>query len=57
MEHSTPNQHPMTFRTMTVDGGCGSRYEAYDIEAAAKMAEKDGYEVLDIMDDIIVIAD
>jgi hypothetical protein len=46
-----------TFRTMTVMGGRGSSYQADDIEAAAKLAERDGYEVLDLTDDIIVIAE
>jgi hypothetical protein len=42
--------------TMTVDGGHGSSYWAASAEDAAKAAEADGYKVLDIMDNILVIA-
>jgi hypothetical protein len=45
------------FRTMTPSGLTGSEYEASDAETAAQMAEKDGYEIVDIMDDILVIED
>ena len=46
-----------TFRTMTVQGSRGSDFQADDIEAAAILAEQAGYEVLDMTDDIIVIAE
>ena len=45
-----------TFRTMTAGGSTGSEYTAGTSEQAAAMAEQDGYEILDIMDDILVIA-
>jgi hypothetical protein len=47
----------MKFRTMTPAGSTGNEYEASDSEQAAQMAESDGYDVLDVMDDILVIAD
>ena len=47
----------MKYRTMTPSGLTGSEYVADDAESAAQMAEKDGYDVVDIMDDILVIED
>ena len=44
-----------TYQTMTTGGIYGQEYRAADVEAAAQLAEADGYEVLDIMDDLIVI--
>ena len=46
-----------TWRTMTVGGIYGKSYEAGDAETAVMLAEADRYDVLDVMDDILVIAD
>lgn len=46
-----------TYRTMTVGGLYGKDYQAADAEAAATQAEADGYDVLDIMDEILVVAE
>jgi hypothetical protein len=54
--HREAHRKLRTYVTMTVEGGTGSSYLAEDIGAAAKMAEADGYNVLDLMDDTIVIA-
>ena len=47
-------------RTWTLgspDGWVGKSYEASDAETASKLAEADGYAVLDVMDHTLVVAD
>lgn len=46
-----------TYRTMTPGGIYGKAYPAATAEAATAAAEADGYEVLDVMDDLLVIPD
>jgi len=45
------------FPTMTVGGLYGQEFEADDVLTAADLAEAAGYDVLDVTDDVIVIAD
>jgi hypothetical protein len=47
----------MRYTVMSPDGMTGSSYEADDPEVAAQMAEKDGYDILDISDNYLVVAD
>jgi hypothetical protein len=43
------------YKTMTVDGSFGSTYVADSVDRAIGAAQKDGYVVMDVMDDILVI--
>jgi hypothetical protein len=44
------------WRTMTVNGGYGNEYTALEVLDAIHAAEADGYEVLDVVEDLLVIA-
>jgi len=46
----------MTFTVMDTDGITVSPVTAPDSEAAATLVEAQGYKVLDVMDDVVVIA-
>ena len=45
------------FRVMSPKGWRGPVYEAADADAAAELAEDAGYEVVDVMDDVLVVPD
>ena len=45
-----------TYQTMSPDGLPGSDFTAANIDEASILAAQAGYKVLDIMDDLIVIA-
>lgn len=51
----------MRYVTMTPSGSHGNSYEAPEgtagAEQAAQLAEADGYEVLDVMGEVLVIAE
>lgn len=46
-----------TWKTMTPRGICGSEYQAENADVAEALAKADGYDVIDVMDDVLVIPD
>jgi hypothetical protein len=47
----------MTYRTMTVGGKYGNEYPAVEMLTAVLDAGQDGYDVIDVVDDLLIVAD
>lgn len=47
----------MRWKIMSPMGWCGPVYLAKDADTAIILAKLDGYDVIDVMDDVLVVAD